>query len=312
MQARLGALNLERCQTALRALAAGWRANTLPAEFRDIRTKKEVYELTRHSTVSNSYYHIADGEPADTSPKAQVLRAFVAASLSPEQIKAREEEQRRLKLDEALNEFVGVKIEGYFPTPYEIATRMILLANYSDDEHVVLEPSAGTGELAEAIRATGAKVHCIEVDPRFCEVLRLRGFEHITCADFLQCREPYDCIIMNPPFEKLADTDHVRHAYELLKPDRGNLVSIMSVGAFANQNGKAAKFREWLKDKDYFTEDLPSGAFKESGTSVNAKILVIRKSSSWKAPRTLEEYLQNALQQPATPEPPARLKDLEL
>ena len=41
----------------------------------------------------------------------------------------------------------------------------------------------------------------------------------------------YDRIIMNPPFSNRQDAEHVRHAYDLLKPN-GRIVAIMGEGVF--------------------------------------------------------------------------------
>ena len=41
----------------------------------------------------------------------------------------------------------------------------------------------------------------------------------------------YDRIIMNPPFSNRQDAEHVRHAYELLRPN-GRIVAIMGEGVF--------------------------------------------------------------------------------
>ena len=81
---------------------------------------------------------------------------------------------------------------------------------------------------------------------------------------------------MNPPFKKLADIDHVKKAYECLKPG-GRLVSIMGAGAFFNSQNKAKDFRSWLDDQGGEFYDLPEDSFKNSGTGVNAKIIILDK-----------------------------------
>ncbi|HQV22274.1 MAG TPA: hypothetical protein PLJ88_04215, partial [Agitococcus sp.] len=55
----------------------------------------------------------------------------------------------------------------------------------------------------------------------------------------------YDRIIMNPPFSNRQDAEHVRHAYDLLKPN-GRIVAIMGEGVFFGSDKKAVEFREWL------------------------------------------------------------------
>ncbi|MEN9926674.1 MAG: hypothetical protein RL268_2800, partial [Pseudomonadota bacterium] len=56
----------------------------------------------------------------------------------------------------------------------------------------------------------------------------------------------YDRIIMNPPFSNRRDAEHVRHAFDLLKPG-GRIVAIMGDGVFFGQDRKAQEFRDWLE-----------------------------------------------------------------
>lgn len=81
---------------------------------------------------------------------------------------------------------------------------------------------------------------------------------------------------MNPPFEEGQDILHVRHAYECLAED-GAMVAIMSEGSFFRQDKRAADFRAWLDLVGGSNEELPADAFKESGTSVRTRLVVIRK-----------------------------------
>jgi predicted RNA methylase len=106
-------------------------------------------------------------------------------------------------------------------TPPELARRIVdwalaPLAVYQ----TVLEPSAGIGALALAIRASERRVAigsptCFEIDPENCVRLRAHGFE-TTCGDFLAMEpypdEPYDIAIMNPPFEGGQTERHIMHA----------------------------------------------------------------------------------------------------
>jgi hypothetical protein len=81
---------------------------------------------------------------------------------------------------------------------------------------------------------------------------------------------------MNPPFEKMQDVEHVRHAYALVRPG-GWLVSVVSESPFINGNKKGKEFRLWLKRICADVFDLEAGAFKESGTGVKARYIVVRK-----------------------------------
>ncbi|APU86911.1 hypothetical protein [Clostridium botulinum] len=92
--------------------------------------------------------------------------------------------------------------------------------------------------------------------------------------------EEYDKIIMNPPFERNQDIEHVLHAFSLLKPG-GKVVAIMSEHPFFASDKKSQKFREWLENQEEsFSKKLPSGSFLESdrSTGVNARIVTVRKT----------------------------------
>ena len=180
------------------------------------------------------------------------------------------------KLEQVLlsGEIIQPKKYGYFPTPPDLAKKLIDLAEIEPDM-TVLEPSAGQGGIADLIPAT-CHIDCIEFLPENVKVLERKGYKTM-CADFLTI-EPsglYDRVIMNPPFEKQADIDHVLHAWKCLKTG-GKLASIMSSSVTFRENKKTVEFRELVEDHGYI-ERLPDGSFKESGTMVNTCIVVMDK-----------------------------------
>jgi len=87
----------------------------------------------------------------------------------------------------------------------------------------------------------------------------------------------YDKVVMNPPFEKQADIDHVLHAFKFLKPG-GRLVSIMASSVTFRENKKTLDFKE-LVDLHGFIEHNLAGAFKASGTMVNTVTVVLDKAA---------------------------------
>ena len=100
-------------------------------------------------------------------------------------------------------------------------------------------------------------------------------FEYADCC--INNGGRFDRIIMNPPFEKQADIDHVTKAFELLA-DGGILVAIMSNGVTFRNNKKTVAFRENILDKHAaLIEDNPEGAFKSSGTMVNTIMVKLVK-----------------------------------
>lgn len=165
-----------------------------------------------------------------------------------------------------------------FVTPASVIDLMIEHAGLLM-AHKILEPSAGTGAIAIRVRELHpcADLHVFELSPTLQHILKELGFDPCG-SDFLEFNGSgqYDRILMNPPFSKLQDIDHVRKAYECLAPD-GRLIAIMGAGAFFNCRNKAKDFRDWLDqlDSEYF--DLPKDSFKDSGTLANSKLVIIDK-----------------------------------
>ena len=119
----------------------------------------------------------------------------------------------------------------------------------------VLEPSAGTGNIAVLARLLGAHVHTNEIAPRRRELLTLQGFEP-TALDaerldnLLPPANTYHAIVMNPPFSATGGrvnghrtafgARHIEQALLRLKPG-GRLVAIVGRGMASERPG----FRDW-------------------------------------------------------------------
>lgn len=82
---------------------------------------------------------------------------------------------------------------------------------------VVLEPSAGSGNIARALREAGAaEVLTCEIDPNLQPILRRDGFRLIA-SDFMSVTAEQvshvNMIVMNPPFSQ--GVRHIQHAYDI-------------------------------------------------------------------------------------------------
>lgn len=178
------------------------------------------------------------------------------------------------------------KLFQFFETPDALAERMVALAKIGPNSRV-LEPSAGFGRIARAIARHVFQWPqtivdtLVELDPEKANILAIFGIaEQVLTADFLLCN-PYrrqtgntlgigvfDAIVMNPPFTRGQDIQHIRHARWFLKPG-GVLVAICANGP---------RQREALMDECEYWENLPAGTFADSGTNVNTALLVMRRS----------------------------------
>lgn len=166
---------------------------------------------------------------------------------------------------------------GFFSTPGSLVSRLIDVALVGPS-CVCLEPSAGHGVIAEALaKLVGHdQVQTVELLEPHCAVLRAKGFRP-HCGDFLRysLAEPVDRVVMNPPFARQQDLDHVAHAFQVLKP-RGRLVSVMAAGVTFRENAKTVAFRA-LVDQHGWIEALPEDSFRASGTSVRTVLVVLDK-----------------------------------
>lgn len=165
-----------------------------------------------------------------------------------EYIELRKERRAPDPIKVAERAMVGTNIEGYWPTPATLANAVVALAAIAPGQRV-LEPSAGKGDLVDAVRRAQptAQIDVLEQAYSLRNILKLKGYSLLEEQDFLQFTpaQKYDRIVMNPPFENLADIDHVQHAYSMLAPG-GRIVAIMSESPFFRSDRKAVAFRQWL------------------------------------------------------------------
>lgn len=115
-----------------------------------------------------------------TAPELRsALREFVSLtenSKAPDKVRQME------------REMIGRVNDGldFFPTPQSIATQMIEAAELTPDM-AVLEPSAGMGHIAEAIRAAGVDPDVVEYSANRRELLELKGF-NVLANDFTEVK----------------------------------------------------------------------------------------------------------------------------
>lgn len=167
----------------------------------------------------------------------------------------------------------------FFGTPMELARELVERANPNDSDRI-LEPSAGQGAIIKAV-------------DEYCEPLEVYAYElmplnqsflgKIDCCtllgeDFLSAPENdmYDVIIANPPFTKNQDIDHITKMWSVLAP-KGRLVTVCSKHFQMSSNKKEMAFKNWLNEVGADIEEVPAGAFKESGTNIPTVIITINK-----------------------------------
>jgi protein-L-isoaspartate O-methyltransferase len=276
--------NWERGQRAMRCLAAAHDAGTVPDSLRTLTTKAAILPLVYKSTKGGGYYDvIPDDAYRDTTAAGRAMQAMIETT-TPEQAAQDAERDKQEGIRRKIDALRFADIPGFFPTPAPLVALMIDRAHI-EPGHVVLEPSAGIGSIADAIRTAwgnDVSLRCCELRPALQEILKAKGHTLTDRDDFLETPtyEIFDRILMNPPFENLQDVDHVQHAFDCLKPG-GRLVAIMSASPFFNGRRKGEDFRQWLDDTGGKVYPLPDDAFKGvqafRQTGVSTRLVVIDK-----------------------------------
>ena len=176
---------------------------------------------------------------------------------------------------------------AYFPTPEPLIESILSAHPLPQDTRRILEPSAGTGNIARAIEiycnihGIHATLDCCEIAEKYQKQLLEQHF-FLVHDDFLRYHplSRYDVIVMNPPFalndDPLAYITHIEHAWSLLSPG-GLLLAIAPAGFAFRQDKRIVQLRTLVEQYGSF-EELPKSAFKESGTEVNTVLISLYKN----------------------------------
>ncbi|GAA5512494.1 hypothetical protein Dcar01_01208 [Deinococcus carri] len=213
--------------------------------------------------------------PALAVEAAAALCALAEARVDPS--RARRDRVAALERD-----LVGDRVPGFWPTPAPLATHLAALADLHPGLRV-LEPQAGKGDLVDALLTLEPELHVevCEQNGRLREVLEAKGCCLIGEGG-MALRGKWDRIVMNLPFEGLADIGHVQHAYRLLAPG-GVLVAVMGNGPFFRQEPRTRDFRAWLEGVGAEVTANDPDAFRVSttghSTGVQSRTMQIVKPS---------------------------------
>ena len=184
--------------------------------------------------------------------------------------------------------------ETFYPTPPELAKRMISLVKWSDVESV-LEPSAGKGDLARyacwELKARKdyrpsfektenyiphADVDCVEIDPNLQAILRDKGFR-VVHDDFMtyHTHKRYDLILMNPPFSDGAA--HLIRALDMIKGG-GQVVCLLNAETLKNPYNIQRRVLTNRLEQLGASIEYIAGAFgkAERGTDVEIALVYVK------------------------------------
>lgn len=165
----------------------------------------------------------------------------------------------------------------FFPTPTDVINKM--LQHYDISNKIILEPSAGKGDIVNILIEQGAK------DILFCEksepLQKIIGEKaRFICADFLALTSDrishINAIVMNPPFSD--GVKHILHAYEIA-PKGCTIVSLVNSSNLKNDYTKERKELKNIIDLLGTVTDLGK-CFNsaERTTDVEVSMITIKKA----------------------------------
>lgn len=177
---------------------------------------------------------------------------------------------------------------GFYPTPASLASKMLEGIKW-DYVSTILEPSAGKGNLAEAINEKWriyrcsrryyaeeqrADIDCIEVDPNLRAILKDKGLRvvHDDFLTYTTCKK-YSLIVMNPPFEFGAK--HILKALQLLQ-DGGQLIALCNAETLKNPYTNERNMLLRILTENEAQIEYLTGAFSSAERKTDVEIALIR------------------------------------
>lgn len=142
--------------------------------------------------------------------------------------------------------------KDFYPTPPSIIEKMLKDLDFRM-VHTFLEPSAGKGNIVDALKQNIMQRHsfyrynssdtytpdvdCIEMDQNLCHILKGKGYR-VVYDDFLtyETMKEYHAIIMNPPFSN--GCRHLLKALEMQERNGGIVVCLLNAETLKNPHTK--------------------------------------------------------------------------
>lgn len=161
----------------------------------------------------------------------------------------------------------------FFPTPKNIILRMLNKINNKGDRLRVLEPSAGKGDIAEALlEYRYFDVYAIEQDETLRATLRGKNIKLLD-RDFLTFEGPdkFDLIVANPPYN-----DGARHLLKMIDiMYSGQIICLLNAQTIKNpcdniKKALATKLKELNADVEFI-----SGAFVRAERRTAVEIALV-------------------------------------
>ena len=170
-------------------------------------------------------------------------------------------------------DFQNLFNRDFYPTPHEVIEQMLSLSDIRGK--IILEPSAGSGNIVDFLQKNGAKkVIACEINTKLQAIIA--GKCELIASDFLTVTPDMishiDMIVMNPPFS--AEEAHILHAWEIA-PEGCEIISLCNSSLLSrNYYERREKIRE-LIDNNGNSQCLGE-VFKTAERQTSVDVSVIR------------------------------------
>ena len=174
----------------------------------------------------------------------------------------------------------------FYPTPENLAGKMLGKIRNPEFIETVLEPSAGKGDLIDCLGRYFArqyrrrsldveeKVDAIEIDENLRYLLKGKGYR-VVADDFLsfETQKHYDLILMNPPFA--AGDRHLMKALQMQKDLGGQIICLLNAETIRNPYTNLRKLlRIKLTEYDASIEFIKD-AFKKAERRTDVEVAIV-------------------------------------
>lgn len=178
--------------------------------------------------------------------------------------------------------------EEFYPTPKEVIDRMMMGVNVSGK--VILEPSAGTGNIVDWLKEAGAReVLACEINHDLQKVVSRKC--NLICDDFLKLTAEeishIDMIVMNPPFSCAAR--HILHAYEIA-PAGCEIIAICNSRTIEDRYSTERKRLMEIVEFNGSTEDLGQ-CFKNAARPTDVWVSLVKLYKPGEGNHEFDGYL---------------------
>lgn len=175
-----------------------------------------------------------------------------------------------------------------YPTPKEVIDRMMMGENVAGK--IVLEPSAGTGNIVEWLQEAGAKeVLACEINSTLQKIVGRKC--RLICDDFLKLTPEeishIDMIVMNPPFS--CASRHILHAYEIA-PAGCQIIALCNSNTLDNTYSTERKRLKDIIEYNGGVEDLGQ-CFMDSERKTDVSVSLVKLYKPGEGKHEFDGYL---------------------